>query len=567
MKNSTFKINRKMKVSIVGMVIEGFLSGSIFLVLFAIIDLNFGTGVTIREILMLSGLVAFIFTLRLLIYCTAYTGSQINGAVVSKNIRISIGDKLKRIPLSLFTKNRTGFYINAATSEVSDYEQILTHKLALIIQLSLLLLMIGVYACTLHLVCGLVILCSSFLLIPSAVISIRIVKKYGTQKNLAREKNVSAITEYLIGSQTLRSYGLVGKKNKAVTQVMREYSNISYHYEKATLPTGFIFNFCSFIAMALTIVIAVKSWIVGLIDVPDLVMLIMLPTFTATVNMTLFINTVAFRNLILSKEKLCGILDEKEEVPEKDSFAPKNTTIKFKNVNFSYVENEPVLKSANFTIPEGQLTAIVGDSGSGKSTILNLITKYYEPQSGSITIGGFDTKDVPAEQVLSYISMVDQDVFLFNDSVRNNIRYARPDATDKEIKHACYLANCHTFISSMTKGYDTEIGENGNYLSGGERQRLSIARAILRDAPIILLDEATASLDIENELLVKQAITHLLKADKTVVMIAHTMPIIKNADKILVVECGAVVESGTHDILVEKGGKYSSMWKASSMLN
>lgn len=567
MKHSAFKINGKMKASIVGMVIEGFLSGSIFLVLFAILDLIFGAGITIRQILSLTSVVAFIFALRLFIYCISYTASQLNGAVVSKNIRISIGDKLKRIPLSLFTKNRTGFYINAATSEVSDYEQILTHKLALIIQLSLLLLMIGVYACTLHLVCGFIILCSSLLLIPSAVISIKIVKKYGTQKNLAREKNVSAITEYLTGSQTLRSYGLVGEKNKDVTEAMREYSNISYHYEKATLPTGFVFHFFSFIAMALTIIIAVKSFLYEGIDSSTLVMLIMLPTFTATVNMTLFINTVAFRNLKLSKEKLCGILDEKEEVAENNNFAPKNTTIEFKNIYFSYVKNEPVLNSASFIIPERKLTAIVGDSGSGKSTILNLITKYYEPQSGSITIGGLDTKDVPAEQVLSYISMVDQEVFLFNDSVRNNIRYARPDATDKEIEHACYFANCDTFIRSMPKGYDTEIGENGNLLSGGERQRLSIARAILKDAPIILLDEATASLDIENELLVKEAITHLLKANKTVIMIAHTLPIIKNADNILVIDHGTVVESGTHSTLVTKGRKYSSMWEASSMLN
>ena len=186
------------------------------------------------------------------------------------------------------------------------------------------------------------------------------------------------------------------------------------------------------------------------------------------------------------------------------------------------MEGEPVLKKASFTIPQQSLSAIVGDSGSGKSTILNLICKYYTPQNGSITIGGRNIDIASSEQVLSYISLVDQDVFLFNDTVYNNIRYAKKNATDEEIQRACRLANCDLFIRSMENGYNTVIGENGSKLSGGERQRLSIARAILKDSPIILLDEATASLDIENELLVKQAVSNLLKADKTVVMIAHT---------------------------------------------
>lgn len=225
-----------------------------------------------------------------------------------------------------------------------------------------------------------------------------------------------------------------------------------------------------------------------------------------------------------------------------------------------------MLQNTSFTIPEHSLTAIVGDSGAGKSTVLNLISKYYQPQIGRITIGGYDVQNASAEQVLSQISLVDQDVFLFDDTVRNNIRYARQNATDGEIEQACRLANCDGFIRAMEKGYDTEIGENDNRLSGGERQRLSVARAILKDSPIILLDEATSSLDIENELLVKQAVSHLLKADKTVVMIAHTLPIIRGADKILVLDKGRVSESGAHDELVAAGGKYTAMWRTSQLL-
>ena len=177
-------------------------------------------------------------------------------------------------------------------------------------------------------------------------------------------------------------------------------------------------------------------------------------------------------------------------------------------------------------------------------------------------VGGKIINNLAAEQVLKQISMVDQDVFLFNDTIRENIRYARPDATDEEILLACKAANCDEFICNMEKGYDTPIGENGNLLSGGERQRISIARAILKNSPILLLDEATASLDIENELVVKEAIANLLKVKKTVVMIAHTLSIVKNADQILVVSDGGIAEMGTHDELLKRNGKYTTMWNA-----
>lgn len=268
-----------------------------------------------------------------------------------------------------------------------------------------------------------------------------------------------------------------------------------------------------------------------------------------------------------SESLFLNVMEEKEETGSTDPFLTKTHEITFRNVDFSYVPGEPVLKGISFTVPDQKLTAIVGDSGSGKSTILNLISKYYEAGSGAICIGGKPINHVAAEQVLKQISMVDQDVFLFDDTIRENIRHAHPSATDAEIEAACREANCDGFIRKMEKGYDTPTGENGNLLSGGERQRLSIARAILKNSPILLLDEATASLDIENELAVKQAITNLLKAKKTVVMIAHTLSIVKNADQILVVEDGRIAESGTHDELLAKNGKYAAMWNAEQKIS
>lgn len=566
MKNNVFRMGGKLKLSIAGVVLEGLLCGCNFLALLQVLELIFGGEADFQAILRVTGILAGIFALRLILYAVSYTGSQIGGSDVSRRVRIAIGDKLKRIPLGLFTKNRSGFYINAATSEVADFEQILTHKVADIIKYAILLLAVGLYACTLYLPAGISILISSLLLIPASVLSLRQVQNYGVRKNRAREENVSAITEYLAGSQTLRSYVMVGKKNEALVRSMREYSDVSYHYEKAVLPIGFAFRYCSTLALAFCIVSSVRAWLAGALSPAALVMLVMLPLFSAKINMTEFIALTAYRNLKLSKDKIQGIFREEEELKEAPEFAPAGTDIVFENVDFSYVAGEPVLQKTSFTIPAGKLTAIVGDSGAGKSTVLNLIAKYYRPQNGRVTIGGQDIRDIPAEQVLTRISLVDQDVFLFNDTVRNNIRYARPSATDREVEEACRLANCDGFIRAMEQGYDTEIGENGSRLSGGERQRLSVARAILKDSPILLLDEATASLDIENELLVKQAVSRLLRADKTVVMIAHTLPIVKNADQILVLDGGHVAETGTHDQLVAMGGKYTAMWEASRRL-
>jgi ABC-type multidrug transport system fused ATPase/permease subunit len=237
-------------------------------------------------------------------------------------------------------------------------------------------------------------------------------------------------------------------------------------------------------------------------------------------------------------------------------------SFRFDRVCFSYDGKKEVLHDVSFTARTGQITAIVGPSGSGKSTIAKLMAGFWDATGGTVSFGGQDIQTVSAERVLAQLSMVDQQVFLFDDTVQENIRHARPTATDRGVEAACRDAGCDGFVEKLEKSYDTEIGENGSLLSGGERQRLSIARAILKNGPILLLNEATASLDIENELAVKQAIANLLKEKKTVVMIAHTLSIVQNADQILVVADGTIKESGTHEELLAENGKYAAMWNA-----
>ena len=232
--------------------------------------------------------------------------------------------------------------------------------------------------------------------------------------------------------------------------------------------------------------------------------------------------------------------------------------IELKNVTFGYNQDD-VIKDVSFSIPAGSVTALVGPSGSGKSTISKLIARFWDIRKGQITIGGMDVSTIEPEHLMRCMSFVFQDVTLFNDTVFNNIRVGNMNATEEQVMAAAKAAYCNEFIQRLPDGYQTILGENGSTLSGGERQRISIARALLKDAPIILLDEATASLDPENEVLIQRAIAKLVEG-KTVIMIAHRLRTVVDADQILVLDNGRLVEHGTHDELMKKNGLYHKLF-------
>ena len=561
-----FHKNPRFFSGIILTILEGVLSGSNYIVIYLVLKMLYERVTDMKSIFSISCIVGIIFVIRLVIYSIGFTQSQIGGAEVSKNIRLGLGDKLRRIPLSGFTQKREGQYINIMTADVNSYEQILTHKLASLIKNGVLSVIVIAFVCVLYFPAAVILMVSLFLLIPEMWLSFRIVKKYGMEKNSVTAEAVGQIVEYIDGIQTLRSYGMSGAKNRNTTETLRKFSTVSYQYEAHGIPVNFAFNIVNWLTVPLIMWIGYIPWQSGSISAITFLFLCMLPMVLAKLTASISVDMFSYRNLLISKTNIQNVLTENEESKSTDVFSPKEYDISFHDVSFSYVQGEPVLNNISFSIPDRGLTAIVGDSGSGKSTILNLIAKYYEPKRGEIDIGGQSIRYVNAEDVLALISMVDQDTFLFNDTVRENIRYAKLSSTDEEIENACKKANCDAFIRKMEKGYDTHIGENGNLLSGGERQRLSIARAILKDSPILLLDEATSSLDIENEFAVKQAISNLLQENKTVVMIAHTLSIIKNANQILVVADGKAVESGTHEKLLALGGKYTAMWNAEQFI-
>lgn len=254
-------------------------------------------------------------------------------------------------------------------------------------------------------------------------------------------------------------------------------------------------------------------------------------------------------------------LEEFLEMPELSEPAERaeisHTDVALRDVYFSYTgeEKDEVLHGVDLTLPEGSFTALVGPSGGGKSTVAKLIARFWDVTSGAITIGGVNVKDMPLSQLSEYVSFVTQDNFLFRCSLLENIRLGNPSATDEEVKAAARAAQCEEFISKLPQGYDTPAGEAGKRLSGGEKQRISIARAILKNAPIIILDEATASIDPENEHLIQQAISALTRG-KTIITIAHRLATVQNADQILVVDDGRIAQHGTHDQLVKQEGLY-----------
>ncbi len=560
------KWNKRLYGSIICTILEGLLSGSNFMLLYYTFQSLWNQTMDIKIIGRMTLLLAGIFVLRVIIYSFGYVQGQVGGALVSRQIRLFLGDKIKRIPLANFQSAQIGDYINVSTENVNSYEKVLTHKVGDLIKNITLSLMLVIFVSTKHVPSAIIFLLAQLCIIPAIWLSFRQVRKYGKQKNEICTENVSSIVEYIHGIQTFRAYGIGGIKNKAVTHAMKSFCDISFIYELKIIPIGMTYSILSWCSLPLVIYIAGMDFKNGSLDAVTYIMLCLFPLFLTKLLGTIFIDFTSYKNLMIAKKKIKGVITEPEENKSKIPFHPKSYDIEFHKVAFSYITVEPVCKDINLRMEDGKLTAIVGDSGSGKSTILNLIMKYYEPTSGEIRIGGYSTKEAGVEQVLSKISMVDQDVFLFDDTIRNNIRYARENATDAEIESACKEANCDEFIKNLPNGYESMAGENGNQLSGGERQRISIARAILKNSPILLLDEATANLDVENELAVKNAISNLLRKKKTVVMIAHTLSIVKNADKIIVIADGRVKEEGNHKELLDQNGKYAAMWIAEQEL-
>jgi ATP-binding cassette, subfamily B, bacterial IrtB/YbtQ len=476
--------------------------------------------------------------------------------------RIRTADHLRRLPMGFFTLHRSGELTSVLTTDLALVEDVWSHTIGIFAASFALPILVGLGLCYLDWRLGLVVLAS----LPVAVLVLTATTPLFVRRIeavLDATADVSArIVEYVQGIAVLRAFGRHGAVYEDLVGAMRRLRDALIRADVGPSPLLAVFGFVielSFVAVAYVGSARAASGSIG-----PATLLVFLVVTVGVVRQVADLG-VALLLLRASQRALGRVEGLLAEKPLEESTSPAPSISRFdvavENVSFAY-ENEAVLHQISIDFAARSLTAIVGPSGSGKSTLVHLIARLWDlPRgNGSIRIGGVDIRDISFEQLHQHISMVFQDVVLFSGSVLDNLRVGRPEATRGEIEAAAKAARAHDFICALPNGYDTVLGEGGGALSGGERQRISIARALLKDAPIVLLDEATASVDAYAEREIQRAIHELVKR-KTVVVIAHRLRTIRSAHRIVVLDRGRVAESGTHQELLAAGGTYAALWR------
>ena len=475
----------------------------------------------------------------------------------SANRRISLAEKLRKLPLSFFGEKNLSDLTATIMDDCTDLEHTFSHAVPQLFAslISLLLIAIGMAFYNWQLTLSL------FWVVPLAMSIILFSKKAILKSNETNYLKKRAVTEHIQEGldtiQEIKSYNQECDYLKKLDVRIDTYEKMLTRNE---LTLGILVNGSQSIlklGLASVIIVGANMLANGSVDL-----------FTYLIFMVIGSRIYNPLNEVMNNLAALFYLDirinrmnEMESLPIQQgntNFKPENFNIEFQEVDFSYEQGKPILNKVSFTARQGEKTALVGPSGSGKSTAAKLAARFWDIQSGKITLGGQDISRIDPETLLKNYSVVFQDVVLFNASIMDNIRIGKRDASDEEVLRVARLAQCDEFVSKMPQGYQTIIGENGETLSGGERQRISIARALLKDAPIVLLDEATASLDVENETKIQAGISELVR-DKTVLIIAHRMRTVANADKIIVLKDGQVVESGSAEYLKKQKGIFAKM--------
>ena len=503
--------------------------------------------------LSLFGIVISIFLRYIFSYWKAKLQESI-GYEIAAEERLKIGNVLKRVSLGYFSKNSTGDILTAITGDLSSLELQGMKLIDAIVNGYINLLAIVII---LLIVCPMAALTSLVGAILSALALNGISKKSrknAPTKQISQERITDASLEYIHGLPIVKSFGQEGASIEEWKTACEKHKDINLKIMHGFVPNNCLHLLALKIASVVLILISGIFTIQGNLTISIFLLIAMFAfmIFGAVENMNDSVHMLGLIDTSLDKLENIENAEFIDEAGRDFSIASYN--IDFTDVFFGYGEIE-VLHNLSFQIPQNTTTAIVGPSGSGKSTICNLITRFYDVNSGSVKIGGHDVREFTCDSLLKNISMVFQNVYLFRDTIKNNIKFGSPDATDEQIIAAAKAARCHDFIMALPDGYDTVIGEGGSSLSGGEKQRISIARAMLKDAPIVILDEATASIDPENEHLIQEAISALTHG-KTIITIAHRLATIENADQILVIDGGTVAQRGTHKELLQQEGTY-----------
>lgn len=482
------------------------------------------------------------------------------GYFMAAHKRIEIGEKIKRVPMGFFSSFSLGRLTTIATSSLSQAEMWVP---------MLLVLVLGGVLNTLVFVLGTLIFNVKVGLVAAAgvivffIVTSMMEKKSSANADKMTETQTRLTKEVLAtlqGMQVIKSYNLGGENNRALRKSIKDTSRILLDLEKSVAPYTVIQRIVMGITTVAMVYVSLNLNLSGELPLAETILMIM-ASFIIFEGLIGAGSNMAILRACENAIDSVGFIDSMPDMKEGSITEPmKNHKIVFKDVSFSY-DDRPILKNVSAEIKENTMTAIVGPSGSGKTTFCNLIARFWDVNSGEILIGGNNIKDYKIENLMNSISMVFQDVYLFEDTIENNIKFGKQNASHEEVVQAAKKARCHEFIEALPEGYNTLIGEGGASLSGGEKQRISIARAMLKDADIIIFDEATANIDPENEDKLKEAIESLTK-NKTVIMIAHRLKTIRNADQILVLKDGEIVERGSHEELIKNNGLYSDLINA-----
>lgn len=489
--------------------------------------------------------------------------AQAGGATVIAHLRIKMGDYIKRLNMGYFSKNNIGELTNILSNDLNDFEMLITHQSADLIKYFILMIYLAFCLIFFDPFLGGIQAATLLIILPVSYLCSKNVKRVGLRSKRVRAKMLSRIMEYAKGIEVFKSYQMTGEKFEKLSETLDQVKRESINVELSGIPYIIPMNLFSLITFPLILSLGVNRYFENEISLEKLTMFIIISLAFTNVEMAFSSCFVISRYSTLSIDKLLSVLDT-PEIPYKDEdHSFENYDIRFDKVNFSYLKGKSVLNDVSFVAKENEITALVGKSGSGKSTVMNLIARFFDIDSGSITIGNYDIRNIYPDSLLKQMSIVFQDVYLIQDTIFENIRIGKPDASREEVLRAAKSAHCHEFVEKLEQGYDTPVHEGGTTLSGGEKQRISIARAFLKDAPIILLDEATASLDVDNEYMIQESIRELTKR-KTVLVIAHRLNTIMDAHQILVFDEGSIIEGGSHKELMKQDGTYANMFRSMS---